>query len=242
MVKRFAWLAVSSLSMIGLSACDNDPVGTTTQRTFTVTVVNVSTPNLVATARAGGTVPLSPGVYAIFKGIDPMFTVGSTADAGIVLIAEDGMNATKASSLATASGVTASGTFDSPGGPDSGPAIFSGESSTFTFTASPGDKLQLAMMFVQSNDWFYAFGNSGLALFTGNSPVTGNVTSQLVLFDAGSEADTAPGTGDFQKPVQTPTATNFGPADPNTLIRLASTSGFTIPATSAVVRVTITSN
>ncbi len=241
MLKRTAAAAFTVAGLVGLSACSDDPVGTPAPTSFTVTVQNVSTPNVVATARANGTVPLSPGAYAVFTGTDPMFTVGSTADAGTELIAEDGFPATKAAALLAMTSVKKSGTFDSPGGPDNGPAIFAGETSTFTFTASPGDKLQFALMFVQSNDWFYAFSNSGLPLFTGNAPITGDITSQLVLFDAGSEADTAPGTGAFQKPVQDPAATNVGPADPNALVRLASTSGFSIPATASVIRVTITS-
>ncbi len=79
-----------------------------------------------------------------------------------------------------------------------------------------------------------------MQLFTGNSPISGNVTAQLVLYDAGTEEDTAPGTGPNQKPVQSPTATNFGPPDPNRSVRLASFPGVSIPAASAVIRVTIT--
>ncbi|MGH7718660.1 MAG: spondin domain-containing protein, partial [Gemmatimonadaceae bacterium] len=113
-------------------------------------------------------------------------------------------------------------------------------SATFTVTASPGERLQFETMFVQSNDWFYAFGGGGLALFNGDTPVSGDVTAQVVLYDAGTEEDTAPGTGPNQKPAQDPVAMNVGPADDNLAVRLASTSGFTIPATASVIRVTVT--
>jgi hypothetical protein len=60
-----------------------------------------------------------------------------------------------------------------------------------------------------------------------------------VLYDAGTEEDTAPGTGPNQATSQT--TPNTGPADDNTAIRLASTNTtFTIPATTAVIKITIT--
>lgn len=237
---RAVLLAAAAAGTAAIAGCDSSYSNTApATRTFTVTVQNVSTAGLLSTMRAMGTIPLSPGAYAVFNGTDPMFTVGSTADAGTERIAEDGFPMMKAASLATLASVQ-SGTFDSPGGPDNGPAIFAGETSTFTITASPGARLQFELMFVQSNDWFYSFGSGGLSLFTGDTPVSGDVTSKLVLYDAGTELDTAPGTGAFQKPVQDPTATNVGPPDPNPSIRTAASDGFPIPATASVIRVTIT--
>lgn len=234
------------LAAAALSACDDDDNGLSARSTtFQVTVQNVSRPGTLNTERAMGTVPLSPGVYVVFNGSDPTFTVGQRADGGTELIAEDGfpgppLPGTKSSMLATAFGVRASGVFQSPGGPDNGPAIFPGERTSFSVTAAPGDRLQIESMFVQSNDWFYGFGNGGLELFDGRTPVSGDVTSRLVVFDAGTEMDTAPGTGPNQKPVQDPMATNVGPADPNPLIRPAGQSGFAVPPVPAVIRITVT--
>lgn len=232
-----------TIAGLALAACADDTAPVS--RAFTVMVQNVSTPGTLASSRAMGTVPLSPGAFAVFTGADPAFTPGSIADVGTERIAEDGfpgppLPGTKSTMLAAASNVRQSGVFQSPGGPDDGPALFAGETATFTITASPGDRLQFETMFVQSNDWFYAFGNGGLALFDGTTPVSGNVTDRIVLYDAGTEADTPPGTGPNQKPVQDPMATNVGPPDPNNQIRLASTSGFLIPATASVIRITIT--
>ena len=225
----------------GVTACDDDDdddiVDPGDERTFTVTIENVSTNNLLSTTRANGTVPLSPGVYAVFTGQNPLFTVGAAADQGTERIAEDGNEAVEAAA-AFGAAVTTHGTFSAPGGANNSPIIGAGETATFTFEAEPGDLLQIETMFAQSNDWFYAFGGEGLALFNGTTPVTGDVTASIVLYDAGTEEDTAPGTGPDQAVVQT--APNTGPADNNTLIRLASTSGFTIPATNSVIRVTIT--
>jgi hypothetical protein len=201
---------------------------------FTVTVKNVSTKGLVATPRAMGTVPLSPGAWAIFNGNDPMFTEGQLADLGTEQIAEDGEAGNKDASMGALSRVRAHGIFQGP--------LFAGQSAQFSFKAHPGERLQFETMFVQSNDWFFGFsGKKGLQLFNGNTPVTGDVTSALDLYDAGTEADTAPGTGPDQKPVQ---ATDNQGSTESVIITEARVRhpGFTIPATNQVIRVTITAN
>lgn len=150
--------------------------------------------------------------------------------------------------------VLKSGTFSSPGagsiGPDL-PALFPGESASFTFTAPPstltplggsGQRLNLATMFVQSNDLFYAFPPEGLDLYDENdNAVTGDVTDQIFLYDAGTEEDTAPGTGPNQKPAQDGSATDQGPDENEnvTLISNAETNDFNYPDKSEVIQVTI---
>jgi len=239
---RFPQAALLTATLgLGLAGC-GDGTGGPLATTFTVTIRNVSTPGLLATDRAGGTVPLSPGVWAVFVVSNPLFEIGLPADEGTERIAEDGFTETKAAILDAAGNVSLHGTFDSPGGPDAGPAIFAGETATFTLDASPGDRLQFETMFVQSNDWFYAFANGGIDLFEGATPISGNVTDRLALYDAGTEEDTAPGTGPDQKPAQDPAATDVGPPDDDATVRLASTSGFTIPRTDLVIQVTITPN
>ena len=241
-------LALSLLTAVALSGCDSTDTDATTPRTFTVTVENVSTPQTVATDRAMGTVPLSPPTYAVFTGSDPMFRIGEIANEGTARIAEDGFPDQMVALLSGLSTVSASGAMPSPGGPDNGPALFAGESVTFSFTARPGDRLQMETMFVQSNDWFYGFSGGGLALFNGTTPVSGDVTAQLGVYDAGTEEDTAPGTGPtmlpgpVQKPVQPPTATNYG-TDENVPVQTAAARHpqFTIPANDQVIRVTVTS-
>jgi hypothetical protein len=206
--------------------------------TFTVSVSNVSQPGTLATDRAMGAVPLSPAVYAVFSGANPMFTVGQPADGGTELLAEDGFPMMKQEMLAGMPGVTAQGIAAQPMGQS--PAIEPGETATFEIMAMPGQRLQLETMFVQSNDWFYALGADGIALFDGNTPISGDVTGKVVLYDAGTEEDTAPGTGPDQKPAQDAMARDVGPADDNDRIRPASEAGFTVPPNTAVIRVTIT--
>ncbi len=212
---------------------------------FMIKVENVSMPNTVATDRAEGTVPLSPGVYGVYSehsGAKVFFKEGKPADEGTSRIAEDGDIMEKLEQVTSSAAIKEGGSFEAPGGPDNGPAIFAGEQATFMVEGKPGDYLQFETMFVQSNDWFYAFGDKGLPLFDGKQPVSGDVTSYLVLYDAGTEADTAPGTGPDQKPVQEPDATNVGPDDSVNKVEEASDRhpDFTIPATMSVIKVTVT--
>ncbi len=207
---------------------------------FTITVYNVSEPGTLPTDRAMGAVPLSPVAYAVFSGADPMFTVGAAADAGTERIAEDGDPMQKVKMLGSMQGVGSHGAAMQPAGMS--PAVEPGESATFTVMAAPGQRLQIETMFVQSNDWFYAFGDGGLSLFDGRTPVSGDVTSRLALYDAGTEADTPPGTGPNQKPAQDPKATDVGPHDSVRRVEMAERRhpSFTIPPTASIIRVTIT--
>ncbi len=226
---------------LSFSACGDDEDDISVLPTsFTVTIENISTPGTINTMRANGINPMSPPVWALYSGDNPMFTVGEEASDGTEGVAEDGAFDELVSELTSDSSVKASGAVPSPGGPDMGGALFQGESITFTFVAEPGDKLQFESMFVQSNDWFYAFGNGGLELFDNGNAISGDFTNQVVVYDAGTEADTAPGTGPDQKPVQA--TDDQGPEDSVDMIQNARTRfpNFTIPPNNQLLRVTVT--
>lgn len=233
---RFLALPLLAFTL-GFSSCEDDDDPVVAPTTFNVTVENVSMNGLIMTDRAGGMNPMSPVVYAVFEGDDPMFEVGEDATEGTERVAEDGASDALIAQVTGNSDVSASGVATAPA--DGMPPIFSGETATFTFTARPGDKLQFETMFVQSNDWFYAFNNGGLELFNGNTPISGDVTSNVRVYDAGTEADTAPGTGPDQKPVQ---ATDDQGPEEDEEIENARTRhpGFTIPANNQVIRFTVT--
>lgn len=143
--------------------------------------------------------------------------------------------------LNSANWVDNNGEFSAPAGAD-GPVIGAGESVTITFDADPGQKLQIMTMFGNSNDWFYAFDDGGLDLFNGDDPVGGDVTSNIRLYDAGTEADEMPGLGIYQKPDH-PNTVDVGPVDQVDEIKVATTrhTSFAIPPTSGVIKVTVTS-
>jgi hypothetical protein len=129
-----------------------------------------------------------------------------------------------------------SGVFNTPVGA-SGPApIFPGEAYEFTLGANPGDMLSFATMFVQSNDLFYAPSGSGIALFNGTTPVSGDVTSQVHLWDSGTEMNEEPGVGTHQAPRQS--GPNSGMADSDMTVRMVN-DAFTYPAAADVIEVSI---
>jgi hypothetical protein len=119
---------------------------------------------------------------------------------------------------------------DGPAGP--------GDSFTFSFDAAPGDSLSFASMFVPSNDFFFAPGEEGIALYDDfGSPVSGDVTALVNLWDAGTEADQEPGAGSEQ-PLMNGGNSPDTP-DSNTDVRIAADDFGNLPGVSEVVNVGI---
>lgn len=194
---------------------------------FTVEITNVSDSSLTST-------PFAPGVWALH----PLFHAGM-ADwgAGLENLAEDGNPAPLADSLA--SWGVQHGVFNTPRGKDGPGPLLPGDTYAFTVTASKyGPNLSFALMFVQSNDWFIGTGGNGLALLNdmGGVHAGGDITDQLYLWDAGTEADEPIGEGENQAPRQA--GPNTGPADENNTVRLV--TGDDVPAVSDLVQVTLT--
>ena len=108
----------------------------------------------------------------------------------------------------------------------------------FEFEAGPGSYLSFATMMVHSNDLFYAPGPTGIALWDGHEQITGDITDQIQLWDAGTEMNQEPGEGADQ-PLQGGPAT--GEADPDATVRLADDEWETLPAVDSVIRVMLES-
>jgi len=136
--------------------------------------------------------------------------------------------------------LSSAGVFNTPvGAMDPGP-LAAGNSYEFEFTAAPGSKLYFATMFVQSNDFFYAPNGDGIDLFTaGGAQVTGDVTAQVMLWDSGHEVNQEPGAGPDQAPRQA--GGDTGAADDDTTVRMAPDTFNNLPATTDVIKVTLTS-
>ncbi len=106
----------------------------------------------------------------------------------------------------------------------------------FELTIKPGDRLAFATMFVQSNDKFYATDPKGIDLFSStSSPITGNLTRFVKLWDAGTEKDEAPGSGPNQALRQPKPNTG---ASENGVVTGAS-DGFAYPNVDAVIQLTV---
>jgi len=243
-------LSFTALALIlTLMSCSNNDeiVDPNLSTTFLVTIENVSTnTTLEEGALPDRTAPVSHGVWALIERSN-IFGLEMLASEGTSRLAEDGFISVKSEELSRAPYVITHGQFRSitqPGeiiNPEDNFALRAGEKSQFEVVASPGQRLQLQTMFIQSNDWFYAFSKGGLDLYNGNTPVNGDVTSELFLYDAGTEADEQLGLGTTQKLDQDPTAQNIGPDDPEGKVKLAITKhpDFYIPPTSSVLRVTV---
>lgn len=118
-------------------------------------------------------------------------------------------------------------------------AVGPGGSYSFSFHAGKGHYLSFATMFVQSNDLFYTPSMDGIALYdqSGN-PVTGNLTSLVDLWDAGTEVNQEPGIGSNQAPRQS--GPNTGMTENGNVMLVSEVNdGFTYPNDEDVIRLTL---
>jgi len=182
---------------------------------FTIRVENISNPEGM-TASNGQKFPfaLSPGLFVLSDKTAVLFTEGKPARKnGLEMQAEDGDPSVLVSSLMTMHhSSNLHGVFNTPVGAMAAGPIRPGDSYEFTFTAASGMNLFMTQMFGQSNDWFYAPGRNGIALFDDKGmPVSGDITDQFYLWDAGTEKDEEIGIGPNQGPRQK--GTNTGEAE-----------------------------
>ncbi len=226
----FTYPAVSEVLRVTVTPLPTTP--------FTVRVENVSEEGTLVTSTGQMlAVPLAPGPWVVHAGNAPLFTDGEPDRGdGLEAVAEDGDPGALADWLAGKVGY-ASGAFTTPVGMTDPAAIGPGGAYEFTIEAAPGTSLSLATMFVQSNDLFYAPSETGIPLWDdAGNPIAGDVTDQLMLWDAGTEANEEPGEGANQAPRQS--GPNTG-EDEGGVVRLVD-DGFTYPPTDAVIRVTVT--
>ncbi len=181
---------------------------------------------------------IAPGVFAISTAGNILFTDGAAdRGEGLEALAEDGDPSGLAATVAANSVVTMNGVFNTPVGASAPGPVTPGGAYEFTFTAGENDRLSFATMFVQSNDLFFAPAVTGISLFDGSGmAISGDVTAQISLWDAGTEVNEMPGFGLNQAPRQG--GANTG-ADENGVVQMVN-DGFTYPAVSDVIQVTVT--
>lgn len=204
---------------------------------FTVRIENVSTTSTLKLSN-GTTAPApnSPGAWVVQEKPGRLFEAGKVQRGwGLEMQAEDGNPSMLAAHCAHHEGVLSSGVFNTPKGDDKPGPAFPGKAYEFTVTAKPGDRLAFTSMFGQSNDEFFSPDDKGIALFENGRPVSGDVTSQVYLWDAGTEVNEEPGLGPNQAPRQS--APNTGPSESKPVMRVH--DAYTWPKVSDVIRVTI---
>jgi Spondin_N. len=181
----------------------------------------------------GVTVPLSPGGYAAHSDQIQLFNTGESASDGVERIAEDGNPTTLVTNLQGNTEITDGGAFAIPdGASEDGPLAptppdAENNSYTVTVDASQGDRLSIGTMYIQSNDVFYAFQPEGISLFSDGSPISGDQTGKLRLYDAGTEVDEEPGVGLNQAPRQPDADT--GEDENGNVVRIEDSNGDGFP-------------
>lgn len=123
-------------------------------------------------------------------------------------------------------------------GTEPGPAL-PGSGYSFTVNAEPGATLSFVTMLAQSNDLFFAPDGNGIALYDDmGSPISGDITDQVHLWDAGTEVNEPIGEGANQAPRQA--GPNTGDDEMGVVNLVADLDdGLSYPATADVISVEI---
>jgi hypothetical protein len=204
-----------SLSVIALALAQVAMAqGAANTTKFTVKVENISQGEVLQLS-TGKTAPFvaAPTFWALHTGTaNPIFTGGQPEQGnGLEQLAETGNPEGLVKYISAVSGVAAVGANARPVGATGDGPLTPGQAYEFELSASPNQSLSLAWMFGQSNDLFYS-NERPIALFVGGKPVSGDMTTQLSLWDAGTEVNEEPGLGPNQAPRQkTPDAGWWSP-------------------------------
>jgi archaellum component FlaF (FlaF/FlaG flagellin family) len=175
--------------------------------------------------------PVAPGVWVLHKKWQkPIFAEGELDyGEGLEMLSEVGDPTGVYNSLIDKGYET--GVYNTPTGAGGPGPLFPGESYSFTFEAHAGEYLSFASMLGKSNDEFFAPGDMGIRLYNGNHAINGDITSQIKLWDAGTEINEYPGAGIHQGAGETEESKNV----------MVLNDDFTWPEVSQVIRVTIRS-
>jgi hypothetical protein len=203
---------------------------------------NPATLTAYAATTSGITYPASPGVWLVHTtGTKPLFTSGlADYGKGLEAIAEDGNPATLGGNLTSLDGYITGAVFNTPVGATAPGPILPQSSYQFTFDAIPGDSLSFATMLAATNDVFFAGPAAGIPLFDENGvALSGDISSQVSLWDAGTEGNEEPGIG--PNTVTNQLAPNTGtPGEGKVqLLSAVTTDTYPYPAATSVLQVTV---
>jgi hypothetical protein len=137
---------------------------------------------------------------------------------------------------------TSAGIFNTPVGDTSpGPAT-PGKMYQFTIDAGRKQKLSFATMLAATNDLFFGPDGAGIALYDpAGTPISGDVTSQIRLWDVGTEVNEEPGVG--LNTVGKQGGPNTGTDEHGNVVDIVNaTNGvhFDYPPVASVIQVTVT--
>lgn len=205
---------------------------------FTVRVENITTPDaFIASNGVKWSLAFSPGAAVVHTDMALIFTAGKKdRGKGLEAQSEDGDPSMLAKALQGGKGIKSVTVFNTPVGASAPGPITPGAAYELTISAMPGDRLSMTIMMGQSNDWFYAPAETGIELFKNGKAISGDISSQFILWDAGTEVDQEPGIGSEQGPRQK--GPNTGKAENGVVHKVD--DGKAYSQASNVMRVTIT--
>jgi hypothetical protein len=128
-----------------------------------------------------------------------------------------------------------SGIFNTPDGAASPGPVLPGSGDSYSFTVEAGSaylpgetpRINFLTMLVASNDLFIAPDENGIPLYDANGiALSGDITEQFYLWDAGTEVNRAPGSMDQPGPGNDPAGSG---TDENGLVAQLGGSGAAIP-------------
>lgn len=199
-------------------------------------------------AEAGFATPIAPLFYTLHQDGYTLFQDGASAPRGLETLAEDGSPAALVAAVGADPLVGMAGAQTTTlQRPNAGPgAALPGETFELRLDTAGAERLSLAAMLVQTNDWFLALPPTGLSLrdatgaLRSATDLEAELRRTLTIWDAGTEANQVPGAGSFQPMRQT--AGNTGPLDADDTVRLALDLGSDLEGRGAggVAQVTVT--
>jgi len=171
---------------------------------FTERIENTTKPDaFTASNGVKWSLAYSPGTAVVHTENAPLFTAGKKdRGKGLEAQSEDGDSGMLAKSLKGAKGIKSVAVFNTPAGASGPGPITPGAAYETAVCATPGERLSLTLMMGQSNDWLYAPAESGIELFKDGNAISGDITTQIMLWDVGTEVDQEAGIGSEQGPRQ----------------------------------------
>ncbi len=137
---------------------------------------------------------------------------------------------------------TSAGVFHTPEGDDKAGPLTPGKTYEFTVDAGRRQKLSFVTMLAATNDLFFAPKGDGIAFYDEDGePISGDVTDQIYLWDAGTELNEEPRVG--PNTVSKQGAPDTGPAENGDVIAIGDAEDdfdFDYPEASDVMTVTLT--
>jgi Spondin_N len=231
-------LSVTAALMLSVAGFASGNGGNPTK--FTVRIENITEPDsFTASNGVKWSLAFSPGVGVVHTDKAPIFTSGKMdRGQGLEAQSEDGDPGMLAKSLIGGKGIKSVAVFNMPVGASAPGPITPGAAYEIAISGMPGDRFSLTTMMGQSNDWFYGPAESGISLFKDGKPVSGDITSQMILWDVGTEMNQEPGIGADQGPRQK--APNTGKAENGVVRNIKDVKDDSVfSKVSSVMRVTI---